>query len=303
MGTLHHRSYLAGHSGAQVAVEHDGERSYVRKMATRPELNARLSKQCEKQASFASSGVAAPHVLGRGWNDDLFYFDMTYVPGISVAKHVCGGNNDMFAAIERLVAGWLTRMRGTQTGTLPGETFSNKVNSIYKNCAGNPVASEFLHEIATIRHKLVDYPWPDAPASECHGDFTLENILISNDRQLLMIDFDVPDICSYWMDIGKLYQISWALWCARQELMSDEHSVNSRNASLSLYGLRCVIDRVIQASDARIAPHTPRFRLLNLMRTLPYCRDVPTLEFVLSRIKAVLSRCQDPVDSGRCSIS
>jgi hypothetical protein len=45
--------------------------------------------------------------------------------------------------------------------------------------------------------------WNDIPHSPCHGDLTLENILVANERGIVFIDCDDAWVSSFWLDMGK----------------------------------------------------------------------------------------------------
>ncbi len=72
---------LIGHSGCDVRLL-SGEKSFVRKTSKDIDYNKRLIRQCQKQKLYA----CAPKVIGEGYNNKLFYFDMEYIRGESVAS-------------------------------------------------------------------------------------------------------------------------------------------------------------------------------------------------------------------------
>ena len=56
--------------------------------------------------------------------------------------------------------------------------------------------------------------WSAIPESPCHGDLTLENILL-HQRRAVFIDCDETFASSYWLDLSKLFQDVDGHWCLR----------------------------------------------------------------------------------------
>ena len=81
---------LGGHSGCQIfLIEEDDGRVYVRKISKDKEYNSRLKIQSEKQANFSGEPIRAPKVFQQGYTDEgLFYFDMEYVQGVTLAEYI-----------------------------------------------------------------------------------------------------------------------------------------------------------------------------------------------------------------------
>ena len=85
-----HTTDLGGHSGCQILLcETEENLVFVRKISSNIEYNQRLIKQAEKQSLFNTPSIKTPKVLDRGYTKDgLFYFDMEYVQGITLAEYL-----------------------------------------------------------------------------------------------------------------------------------------------------------------------------------------------------------------------
>ena len=81
---------LGGHSGCKILlIEDDDGHIFVRKISKDKEYNDRLKRQCEKQAAFGGGKIKVPTVYNSGLSEDgLFYFDMEYVQGMTLAEYV-----------------------------------------------------------------------------------------------------------------------------------------------------------------------------------------------------------------------
>lgn len=83
------QTYLSGHSGCNVVLCEDENHVYVRKMSSGKDYNNRLKEQAHKQEIFQSRFIKTPKVLGSGETEEgLYYFDMEYVCGITLAEHM-----------------------------------------------------------------------------------------------------------------------------------------------------------------------------------------------------------------------
>ena len=81
---------LGGHSGCGIFLyENEDGTSFVRKVSKDLDYNERLKAQYEKQHAFVGGSIRAPKVLGQGYNEaGLFYFDMEYIRGVTLAEYI-----------------------------------------------------------------------------------------------------------------------------------------------------------------------------------------------------------------------
>lgn len=283
---------FVGHSGARVTLHQQNGRSVVRKRAGFPAQNQRLRRQWEKQAKFAADGVSTPRVLASGEADGLAFFDMDYVPGISVAAQICNGHVPESGKLIAFVAEWIVARKQEVAGCIGADALSAKVASVIAASGANRhmgAAASCLRDVAAELRAL---SWPDLPGSPCHGDFTTENILSGTGGKLTLIDFDVPDHESYCLDIAKLYQDLLGQWCLRRLALTRAGTIEHLNAQLALQRLRRDMDILLHAMVPELVPELPALTCLNLLRALPYSTDEAVCRFILDRIKALLPRCR-----------
>jgi len=279
---------LRGHSGAVITLCQDGNHSFVRKMAGRLDINDRLRGQFEKQRRFAEEGVRTAQILDCGFIGGHFYFDMRYIPGISVAADASSGSLAAIGNLARFMQSWLDRMAVTVDGHIDENFIVNKLVSIEDRCKSNYLLDGRYIVIENIISYLKNMCWPIMPKSNHHGDLTLENIIIGADGNFYLIDFDVPDIPSLWMDIGKIYQDLLGHWCIRALAINCPGDVAHITAVQALHRLRVEIDGVVGRVFPNLLLSMPKLVVLNLMRTLPYTNDPAVVDFVLQRVAALL---------------
>lgn len=289
VGRRRSRLALTGHSGAELTlIEADGQ-SFVRKQARSANQNARLAAQCEKLQHAHTAGISCPLVYRSGVADGRFWFDMEYVPAENLAHALAAGREpdwrSLLPQIERFQAVFREEWSG---GSIPPALFHTKLASVAAACRTSAAAGPVEGRISRLVAMLQACDWTGIPESECHGDFTLENILLRADGRVVLIDFDVPEQSSWLLDIAKLFQDLAGHWCLRHLVLSDPESVAALNAQLAMSRaaarIAAVFAPAIAGGIARLRP----LIAFHLLRALPYAGDPLVVEYVLQRIDAVL---------------
>ncbi|MEO8301241.1 MAG: phosphotransferase [Rhizomicrobium sp.] len=198
---------LTGHSGARVVLHSAGADSFVRKTAARSAASPRLRAQADKQHALWMFGLPFPKVRAQSTDaDGIASFDMNYIPGRTVADAVAnGGTFDpacVVKAVERLMWVFTTRVGGT----LPPQLFETKIGEVERRAAATIADSAVLDHIRDCSRLLTARDWAGIPESPCHGDLTLENVLLTAGKSIAFIDCDDGFASSFWLDFGKLFQ-------------------------------------------------------------------------------------------------
>lgn len=274
---------LGGHSGCKIyLIEDDDGSVFVRKISKDEAYNVRLKVQCEKQASFSGGKIKAPVVLKSGMTDaGLFYFDMEYVQGMTLAEYI---KTIEIGKVRGLVNSLVENLVPTVQEELDSET-KNRINRIFeKKLASlrtslkekqNPVIDESLE-------LLEAHEWSGLTPTFCHGDMTLENIIIKND-ELYFIDFLDSFYDSWLLDIGTLLQDVQVMWSYR-------HNKNvSMNTVLRLIVFRDLLLDQIGEIDRHYILETYYALLQKLIRIYPYTNDELTYNFLNEKTAIVLA--------------
>jgi len=272
---------LRGHSGAHVAYHAAGRRGFVRKTAAGPAANERLMAQADKQRQLHMLALPFPRVLSQGMDaQGCATFDMEYLPGRSVADAVINAAFFDAATLVRTVQR-MTWLFAHGTGApLPARLFRNKIESIAAACDDDATRASAA--------RLLALDWNGIPASPCHGDLTLENILLTTNSTVGLIDCDETFASSWWLDFGKLFQDIEGHWCLRGLYSPGAPSVRRINAVQKLQALGIAFRALAARCDPALPARLPQLAALGLLRAAPYAKDGETRLFLQARIAHLL---------------
>ena len=265
---------LGGHSGCKILLnEEDDGVNYVRKISKDKDYNSRLKKQCEKQVSFFNTGsIKTPKVFRSGFdNAGLFYFDMEYVQGITLAEYI----RNMEIGKVRALVNTMVENIGLDVDRLgtydPNPVFMQKFNEVEKKITEKHAVFDKALEL------LRTHDWSAFLPSFCHGDMTLENIIIKND-ELYLIDFLDSFYDSYLLDFGTLLQDIQVMWSYRKDTKAD------MNLVLRLIVFRDLLIDTIREKDGGLVKEVYYAMLQKLIRIVPYTKDEQTYQFLVDRV-------------------
>lgn len=280
---------LSGFSGAKILlIQEEAGLAFVRKISASVSGNVRLQAQAVKQRLMAGllDGCArTPKVLSEGYQTDgTYFFDMEFVRGQDGIAFLRGADlPDVVAVIDRLCDS-LRRLGGIEDDAA---RFSPRTVALEK-CAEirSKTPSGDARALALLDHLDLALHAADMPAflfeTACHGDMTLENIIITENKELVFIDL-LDSFFSHWLaDVAKLEQDLKAQWYTRRSpplSVSVTHYVQERLSDLcDSQGL----GPVDQLRELLLATH--------LARILPYAADPQHRDFVLDRLAWLLAR-------------
>ncbi len=269
---------LGGHSGCKIVLcELPDENVFVRKISSSIDYNKRLEIQAEKQKKFKSEYIKTPEILNSGMTDDsLFYFDMEYIRGITLAEYMNTIEIGKVREFAELIANNAISTE-TKNSSDSVKIFSNKIQSLK-----NTLASVNNDIIKTALEVLDKHNWSMFAKTACHGDLTLENIIVKND-QLYFIDFLDSFYDSWLMDIGAILQDIQTMWAYR---FQDEVNINT---IIRLIVFRDILMDKIKPVLGTSLNEVYYALLLKLVRIYPYTNDEKTRLFLNNKILSVLS--------------
>jgi aminoglycoside phosphotransferase len=278
---------LTGHSGARVVLHSKGMDSFVRKTAAGAANSARLKAQADKQHAFWMFGLPFPKVHSQTLDaEGVASFDMNYIPGRTFADMVAnGGTFDPGAvvkAVERLMRLFTTHAGGA----LPSGLFEAKIADVVRSAAITAKEPALLNEIRNCSRLLMARDWSGIPETPCHGDLTLENILLTTGKSVAFIDCDECFASSHWLDFGKLFQDIDGHWCIRALYAADTAPLLNAVQKLEQLGAR--FRRLAEELDADLPPRLAQLAALGLFRAIPYARSTTLVSFLCRRIEHVL---------------
>lgn len=270
---------LSGLSGALVLLmTKDGRHWFVRKAAAAPENSERLRGQARKQSEFhrEMSLVQTPRILDEGEVEGRYFYDMEFVRGPDGASYLNFASYDEVTRFADRLCAYLEEAAARRPlapcahGSLFDALYAKlcEVQRITGLISADNLTRLFL-SLDRMR-RLVDLP-----RTFCHGDMTLQNMVIGPDGTIWAIDLLDSPFEHYWQDVAKLHQDLSGGWYLLQQPPVAQ----------------CVLDfvsRRLMQAVTRLHPDYPRLHALmvasTFVRILPYARTPADTHFVTERI-------------------
>jgi thiamine kinase-like enzyme len=279
---------LSGFSGAKVWLIREGDDlPFIRKISATPGGNMRLHEQAVKQrlmSGLLNGCATTPPILAEG-NDEngLYYFDMQYVRGLDGISFLRSASLPKIAHFVGQLCECLQRLASLQDPVL---RFSPRQNALAK-CADilasiPPEGSAATRAVSRLIDILHMAPMPDEfPVTACHGDMTLENIVVSEAGDIVFIDL-LDTFFNHWMaDIAKLDQDLKAGWYMRKSQPLPVGVTAFVRRALAEFS-RTQFDAAPEMVSVLVCVH--------LARILPYTRTAEDRQFVLGRLDVLLQQ-------------
>ena len=269
---------LKGFSGCAVFLVDDGGDTYVRKFASSMDYNQRLYRQIDRQKNFCGmDGVQSARVRKTGeLVSGIAFVDMDYVPGITAAETI---STISLASVTHWVD-LLALFGGRKPdGFVSPDLFHAKIQDLKEELVSRQIAEPAVEDALD---RLARRSWTNIPGSPCHGDLTLENIIV-HDGQLHLIDFLDSFADTWYLDIAKLLQDLIGGWSFR-------HAPMDRNLVLRLASLRHRLEQKLENQYPGCMAPIRDLYALNLLRILPYCSSSDERAFIEGRLSAALNK-------------
>lgn len=269
---------LGGHSGCQILLcEADDGKVFVRKISSSLEYNNRLINQANKQSTYKNHIIKAPVIFNEGYMEEgLYYYDMEYIQGITLAEYIKSIEiGDIRGVVEVLVNELVCNY--SQDKIVEEQVFYDKITDLKTR-----LTEENNYIINEALEVLSNHSWHRFYISPCHGDLTLENIIIK-DNHMYFIDFLDSFYNCWMMDIATLMQDVQTLWSYR---FQDEVNINT---IIRLIVFRDIlIDKIKElVKDDYIEIYYAL--LLKLIRIYPYIKDEKTYSFLNQKVDSVMN--------------
>jgi hypothetical protein len=288
MGTI--SKPLDGYSGARLVLTAGGVAPTVRTISASPSSNARLQLQMKRQREFhalPSRPFLVPAVLDQGMMGELFYFDMEYVSAVGAPYFLASApivEIELFGAnLIRTLGFFKSTLLASSSLEASIDRLSEKVFSVARVESRLDPALLF-HVLQTLNALRHDRSYTLRPTLY-HGDFTLENILVTNHQQLVLIDFLDSPLDHYWQDISKLYADIGAHWYARRHPRISEWVARFIEEALTKF---------IQELDPAYSQLHDLLVALNFLRILPYAKQDEDRDFLIRNIEFHVNRIPRP---------
>lgn len=271
---------LSGLSGAAVYMAtRDNRHWFVRKAASSPQGNARLRRQAEKQKAWQRAvhcDIRTPPIIDEGEIDDRYYFDMEAVRGVDGITYLRSVDYRGVSAFADRVCRYLRAAFDAEplAPSSAGDLFGSLYDRVCEVEAGTSLlrdedAAPVLLGLAKLRR--LDPPRPTL----CHGDLTLENVIVEENGTIWVFDLLDAPFEHYWHDVAKLHQDLDGGWYLRRQPPVAR--------CITEYLSRRVLD-VVTRRDPHYRELHPLLVACTFIRILPYVREPAALDFVQQRI-------------------
>ena len=267
---------LQGYSGCKILLMESNARTFVRKSSKNAEYNPRLMDQMAKLVELSSLGISTPKIFGSGIEDEKFYFDMEYIRNIGLSKYIFGASFFRLEDIIDSLFRCLSLLIDQQSGFVGPELFRRKMDDLKSDqrIVNNRYFSDVLSE-------LEEYDWGKIPFSPCHGDLTLENILVT-DSGLVWIDTLDSFANSWLIDLAKVYQDPLIWWSYRNGAI--DRSMQTRLGLL----LELLNNKKRELGLSEYQNDALRHLImLNTLRIIPYCQTREHSQFLIDSMKLI----------------
>lgn len=268
---------LRGHSGCGLNLYRCNDVIFLRKDSGCPSYNRRLKKQFIKQNLFTLSGIKTPRILNHGEKDGLFYFDMEFLNGITLAEYM---QEIKIKEINSLISLLFKALPVGQSCINPNanKIFQKKIAEIKNKLRPSDVEANKAVEM------LEQFDFAKIPVSYCCGDLTLENIILSTDKQIYLIDFLDSFFNSWMIDVAKLLQDLELHWSYRHREVDFNLAMRLAVAKEAL--LENIAESENGSENIKMIYYV---LLLNVLRIIPYTKDEETAQFLKSALNKVIS--------------
>lgn len=268
---------LTGHSGCGLNLYRLNNTVFLRKDSGNPNYNRRLKKQFIKQNLFTLPGIKTPQILNHGEENGLFYFDMEFLNGVTLAEYMSSIKIKEINSLITLLFKALP-VDNAHIDPKADKIFKNKIAEIKKKL--RPSDTEAIQAVEILE----SFDFSHVPLSYCCGDLTLENIMLGSDKQIYLIDFLDSFYNSWMIDVAKLLQDLDLHWSYRHREIDFNLAMRLAVAKESL--LENIADTPNGLSKIKTIYHV---LLLNVLRIIPYTKDEETAQFLKKALNNVIS--------------
>jgi|GEM_PF-5613937 len=275
-----------GQSGATLQILSDHGQVFVRKTSSSEQGSPRLQRQMEKQQSYSrlNGPIKAPEIIDSGTNSyGKFYFDMRFVHGLDGHRFLEQCSPAEMRAFATKLADHLSGIAdkpcigGTSAYTSLYDSCIYKLIEVQRQNVGltDELAGQILGSLERVRQTNIGMQ------AFCHGDFTLENIMIGSKGDLFFVDFLDSTFEHPVQDFIKLSQDIHGGW----------FRIRGRRISGSYIAyLEKILERAAEEAVPEYKLAKSPLLALNFCRILPYVREDIQREFVIDRISHFINQ-------------
>jgi hypothetical protein len=287
-----HKIQVAGKSGCPIKINENKVDFTLTKAAKSVTYSPRLKKQAEKQNEFYISQTdvspfKTPKIIRTFEEEGIYTVEMEFVNVDSYSNYLLKqSKNSLDTFISNLHNYLATNIN--QSTKINHSVFSQLITNKIEELANNFNKSTFkkADELDTLLSYLKNnIPLIDIPIGQCHGDFTLSNMLFANNSRIYLIDFLDSFLESPFIDYVKLRQDTRFYWSAYLE--KEDIKLNVRLIQVLNY-IDKEISNKIRAEFKDIVKWEDYLTVMNLARIIPYAETKEDFDFITKHINIII---------------
>lgn len=270
---------LSGYSGCKVLLcqADDDSSMFVRKISSSAEYNKRLLAQAQKQEVFLNDSQApfrVPRIINHGELDGIYFFDMEYINGQTLINHIPNSieSDSHINSLSSIIDFFSEKKQSNHLKWSLFHDTLDKLNSVVNSVQfDSQIVNRMFSFLISKRNDF------DQISTFCHGDLTLENIIVSDTGEYVLYDFLDNFSNHFWFDIAKIYQ----------DLEGGWYNLKNNKLIISPIKLNTFGERLKKELNT-VYPNyfEVHYFLLSLcfMRIVPYATDSKLRTQILSRV-------------------
>lgn len=268
---------LSWHSWCEISLYKNEGWFFVRKIAWKESYNERLKLQSNKQKSFISDTFFKPEIYWEWYIWNVYYFDMQYINCQTLSSYM---QSITVKEISKFIE------KAVESLDIRWEEYIPDTNNIFQKKI--VILKDRINDITWIENQalmlLENFDFSIIPHSHCHWDLTLENILITPDKKIYLIDFLDSFFDSWMIDVAKLLQDLEIWWSYRHQ------KINSTLSLRLTIGKQALLDEISELENWKNKiVYIYHILLLNILRIIPYTKDEFTRNFLQNALKKVIN--------------
>lgn len=234
-----------------------------------------------------SKYMAIPKIINSGFFGDLRYFDMQYIQGYDFSSFaLLNPVTWMHPFVSELSA----IMTSFSESRLPANNeishkFLSKIDGMEHAINSNPLSAARYDRLKLGFEYMRHFDFSSVPTTDCHGDFTLENIIFDETGRPTLIDLLDGDINSFWLDAAKLcfdLEISWSI---RHHVWAGNISSDGKLLLLLSEFLKTEFLEVMKKIEPDLSDALRPLKIFQASRILPYAKDPVVVDRLVGYIE------------------
>ena len=270
---------LKGISGCKIEVN---DTKLIKSTGCLTKFN-RLTHQIRKQMEFDDNNIDPNIITPKVYNIyyEHKYVEMEYMHNAINFIDFMKEKNVNLSTIKSILTRYIKHCISNSIMINMFDEFLHKYTSVIEKCQ-RLVNITHLTDITNKfeKHLLLCKKTIMLPHSYCHGDLSLSNILIQNDK-LIFIDFLDNFVSTIMQDIVKIQQDT------KHHIIVHINNCNDQNVIQNLNKL----DQIIHESfkNYEFYKYYNIYQALNLLRIIPYVNDQSIIDKLCTEICTLLT--------------